>query len=198
MDTQITLFDAASAELQSVTSETARDSSTVPTASEREVFSILEPYILKVCDDLNLFPGDFTLSAGAGYSSIKFDTCLIMRLKFRGKRHFISFPKAYTGNMSDDIELEYSKSEPGYARINTDLEKVYSLMPTLQRIIRSAILHIPKEYDCCSQYLECSNAKKCLKEDRKSALVCGYKKILESGTIYYGENRTIDKPYTEQ
>lgn len=44
---------------------------------------------------------------------------------------------------------------------------------------------------CCSRYLECSDAKQCVHPDPAFALGCGYRKILASGKIYYGENRNV-------
>lgn len=45
---------------------------------------------------------------------------------------------------------------------------------------------------CCGKYNECSNAKRCLYTDLFYARVCQYKKNLESGKIFYGENRNVD------
>ncbi|WP_298030206.1 hypothetical protein [uncultured Dysosmobacter sp.] len=68
--------------------------------------------------------------------------------------------------------------------------KTYTIM--LQDMLQGIIDRIPKEYDCCSRYLECSNARTCIHPDKEFALKCGYKKILRSGRIFFGENRNID------
>ena len=47
------------------------------------------------------------------------------------------------------------------------------------------------KFGCCSKYIECSNAKKCLHENLFYAKACFYRKNLESGKIFYGENKTI-------
>ena len=51
---------------------------------------------------------------------------------------------------------------------------------------------IPKEFSCCSRYMECSNKIKCLNPDKEMAMRCGYRKILMSGKVFYGVNRNIE------
>ena len=193
MNTQSSLFNLNSIETFDDSAGQAPETKTEPSDLERKAYcTIIEPDIVNVCDELNISPDDFTLNSGTGYSSIRYDTFLIMRLKLRGKRHYISFPKSYAVDLPNNVEVEYPKSEPGYVRIYTSLNSIYSLSTVIRCIIQSAMQHIPKEYDCCALYMECSDAKRCVKADKKSALGCGYKKILESGTIFYGKNRTID------
>lgn len=52
---------------------------------------------------------------------------------------------------------------------------------------------MPAEYDfsCCSRYMECSNQKHCIHDDKSIALKCSYRKKLENGIIFYGENRNV-------
>ena len=47
------------------------------------------------------------------------------------------------------------------------------------------------KFGCCSKYIECSNAKRCLHENLFYAKACFYRKNLESGKIFYGENKNI-------
>ena len=47
------------------------------------------------------------------------------------------------------------------------------------------------EFDCCSRYMECSNARKCVNPLPERGLLCGYRKKLENGIIFYGENRNV-------
>lgn len=48
-----------------------------------------------------------------------------------------------------------------------------------------------KAIGCCSRYVECSDAMKCIQKDDSISSVCYYKKNLESGRIFYGKNKTI-------
>lgn len=47
-------------------------------------------------------------------------------------------------------------------------------------------------FGCCSRYLECSDAKRCVHPDKKDARGCMYKVNLDNGRIFYGNNRNID------
>lgn len=63
-----------------------------------------------------------------------------------------------------------------------------------EAVIRYRVEHFvttaPK-YGCCSLYKECSDAKKCLHPNRFYATACQYKKNLDSGKIFYGENANV-------
>lgn len=43
-------------------------------------------------------------------------------------------------------------------------------------------------FGCCSQFRECSNAKKCVISDREYSKFCIYRNNLENGNIFYGKN----------
>lgn len=48
-------------------------------------------------------------------------------------------------------------------------------------------------YDCCHLYMQCSDARSCLNPDRIHAKSCTYRKKIEEGRIFFGNNRNIDK-----
>ena len=47
-------------------------------------------------------------------------------------------------------------------------------------------------FACCSHFNECSDAKKCVHENKLYACACYYKANLDAGRIFYGKNRNID------
>lgn len=47
-------------------------------------------------------------------------------------------------------------------------------------------------YSCCSRWLECSNALTCVNPDKTDANACRYKRNLDKGLIFYGENSVLD------
>lgn len=47
------------------------------------------------------------------------------------------------------------------------------------------------EFGCCSRYEACSDAKRCLHENRLYALGCAYYHNLRKGRIFYGKNRNV-------
>lgn len=44
-------------------------------------------------------------------------------------------------------------------------------------------------FACCSKYIECSDAKKCVHSDYARAISCQYRKNLEAGNLFYGVNQ---------
>lgn len=49
-----------------------------------------------------------------------------------------------------------------------------------------------RSFGCCSRFVACSDALKCVHENKLYATSCLYRKNLENGNIFYGENRNID------
>ena len=48
-----------------------------------------------------------------------------------------------------------------------------------------------RSFGCCSKFMECSNAKKCIHVNKLYATACAYKYNLENGRIFYGGNKNI-------
>ena len=80
----------------------------------------------------------------------------------------------------------------GFWRVKLSDETVSEHTDALAAVLKDAIDRLPKEWDCCSRYMECSDVKHCVHPEPALALKCGYRKILSSGRIYYGENRNIE------
>lgn len=47
-------------------------------------------------------------------------------------------------------------------------------------------------FSCCSKFHQCSDAKKCVHENKLYSTACTYRKNLDNGRIFYGKNRNID------
>ena len=47
-------------------------------------------------------------------------------------------------------------------------------------------------FGCCSKYIECSDAKHCVHENKLYSKACMYRTNLDSGRIFYGKNRNVD------
>ena len=47
-------------------------------------------------------------------------------------------------------------------------------------------------FSCCSRFTACSDALKCVHENKLYATGCTYRRNLENGRIFYGKNRNID------
>ena len=46
-----------------------------------------------------------------------------------------------------------------------------------------------KSFGCCSKFIQCSDAKKCVHENKLYSMSCAYRHNLDSGKIFYGKNR---------
>ena len=70
-----------------------------------------------------------------------------------------------------------------------------SLLDWLKRIIQWRIdnyISSADSFGCCSEFVKCSDAKKCVHSNRLYSTVCAYRHNLESGRIFYGKNRNVD------
>lgn len=47
-------------------------------------------------------------------------------------------------------------------------------------------------FSCCSRFHQCSNEKKCVHENKLYSTACTYRKNLDNGRIFYGQNRNVD------
>ena len=132
-------------------------------------------------------------SSASGYTAVFLSTFTAFRLHLRGKNNYISVPDILVDLIPAGIPTKKVTSEAKYTRVLIDeLHPVESYTDLLMTLVGKSVERFPKEWDCCHRYLECSNAKKCVNPDRLFALGCGYKKILHSGKVYYGENRNVD------
>lgn len=46
-------------------------------------------------------------------------------------------------------------------------------------------------FGCCSRFVECSDAKECVHENKIYSMGCMYRKNLDAGRIFYGKNKNI-------
>lgn len=130
---------------------------------------------------------------GDGYTAVFCGNFTIFRLKMRKGQHYISLPSLFSDLVPDGYPVKQLKSELKYFRLIIDAQHpVEFYTDFLARISGETVNRYPKEWDCCSRYMECSDAKTCVHPDKAFALGCGYRKILNSGRIFYGKNRNID------
>ncbi len=80
-------------------------------------------------------------------------------------------------------------SEKGWSRTDYCQFIVDSLIRAAPAVY--AKCNIEERIGCCSQYIECSDARKCIKPDVPWAAGCRYRENLENGKIFYGKNRNI-------
>lgn len=129
---------------------------------------------------------------GSAYSSIYLinEGNLVCRMCFRGKTNYIAVPAKYEEMIPPVGEVKKSKSDPNYVRIflsSSDDIRYFAAM--LWHILDDMIAALPTEFGCCSRYIECSDAKRCVNPDMDLSMRCYYKKNLRKGIIFYGKNK---------
>ena len=132
-------------------------------------------------------------SQASGYCSVYFINFTAFRIHLRGNKHYISVPSSFWDMIPANFPLYKIKSEEKYKRVLVDTEHpIDSYTNFLIHISGEVVNRYPKEWDCCSRYMECSDAKACVHPDKSFALACGYRRILNSGRNLYGQKRNID------
>lgn len=160
-------------------------------AREREAYEWIKPIIRNVCQDVNVHAESFVLLECEDYSSLRFRSGQVMKIKIRARSNYISIKKAWTGDLPESVEWKELKSDNKHVRIELGNAARSMLELITEPIIRAAILTAPKEFDCCQLVEQCSDARQCVHPDKEFSFVCGYRKILASGQVFFGENRNV-------
>ena len=128
-----------------------------------------------------------------GYTVVSFGTLTAFRLHLRGKQHYIAVPTMLADLIPANFPQKHTTSESKYIRLLVNEQHpLFSYTDFLIVAARETVNRYPKEWSCCSRYMECSNAKTCIHPDKAFALGCGYRRVLNSGRVFYGVNRNID------
>ena len=163
-----------------------------PSAKEQAVYDEIAPLLTSAAKDMGADPNKVLFKPLTNYSSVYYDTTLAFRLRLRGSVHYIEVPLASRPTVSQLTPPEKQADAAGFWRVKCKDSEMVQHGEIFAEVLRDAINRIPKSWDCCSRYLECSDAKRCVHPDPSTALGCGYRKILASGRIFYGPNRNID------
>ena len=128
-----------------------------------------------------------------GYTAAYFANFTMFRVRIRAGEQCVFVPDMFQDILPDGFLWRKVPSEKGYFRLVIDeTHPLEDYTDFLTRIAGETVNRYPKEWDCCSRYEECSDAKKCVHPDKAIALGCGYRKILASGRIFYGANRNVE------
>lgn len=99
--------------------------------------------------------------------------------------------------LPEDAELlAQTKSDKDTGTVKVRIKKT---SPNLTEYIRQNTIYCIKGYvskaarfGCCSSFEKCSDAKKCVHENKLYSKACIYRGNLDQGRIFYGKNRNID------
>lgn len=162
-----------------------------PEYHEKEFLSTIESDLRVAVESMGGDSNLLSITAG-GYTVVKFGNLTAFRIRIRGKQHYISIPLSLADLIPVDAPSKKPTKSEKYYRVSiTDEHSLESYIPFLVKIVSETVNRYPKEWDCCSRYLECSDAKTCVHPDKAFALGCGYRRTLSSGRIFYGKNRNI-------
>lgn len=89
-------------------------------------------------------------------------------------------------HIPENAEIKNIKSDKLNTYINFNIWNDYVVKFMKDIIIYYVETFEPSDkFGCCSKYKECSEAKKCLHNDKFYSRACWYKKNLEAGKIFY-------------
>lgn len=164
-----------------------------PYEKELTAYNSILPRLRAAAEEIGANAAGIKIVHNQEFSSVWYASLLVFRLRLRKKIWYIEVPLCFKTAVAGIAPLDRQKeASGGFWRITLGNEPVSEYANALADVLQETINQLPKEWDCCSRYMECSNAKRCVHPDPALALKCGYRKILASGKIYYGENRNIE------
>lgn len=128
----------------------------------------------------------------SGYTAVFLKNFTVFRIHLRGKKHYFSIPSLLKDLVPESFPTEKGSESNYFRLLVNELHPFEQYSDLFAKLTVETLNRYPKDWDCCSRYVQCSDAKKCIHPDKEFALSCGYRKILNSGRIFYGENRNID------
>lgn len=161
---------------------------------EEQTYHRMESTIQSVIEQNFLEPSMLKFQQMASYWSVSCATALIARIRFGKTASYCSLDAGAAKELLDQagISYEIKGSDSGFVRIALQKpEDILPCLPVIAAVTQRALDAIPKEFDCCGRVEQCSNAKRCVNPSSAMCIGCGYRKILASGRIFYGQNRNV-------
>lgn len=163
--------------------------------SEEWVFEILHDSLSSVVAENNVTQSKLICKKGKMYSSVWYDTQMAFRICCRDDHHYFGVSAEYAESAPREIANLVTRDGRSDGFVNFTFEPteegIVLFMTFLSSALDAAIDSIAKDFDCCSRYEECSNAKHCTNPNTDIATGCGYRKIMKKGKIFYGTNRNV-------
>ena len=121
---------------------------------------------------------------------------IVLNIKERGANLELLIDKVRYGNIGAPIgtEIKELKSDDIYMHVIIPANHA-ELANYIKKNAKYAYVNYqPKvaRFGCCGNYKECSNAKKCIHENKLYSKACFYRENLEAGRIFYGKNCNIN------
>ncbi|MBQ7546397.1 MAG: hypothetical protein IJT41_05495 [Clostridia bacterium] len=159
---------------------------------EEKAFEALRPALVDILWEYNLDSSDLRFRSNKGYYSILFKESSVVAQLGGKKKVYMAVPTSALQATSGYS----SAADPNQGLYTKFPVKTFDLVAEkykfmLQEVLRAIIERGSKEFDCCSRYEECSDAKRCIHPDPTFGIKCGYRKNLRDGKIFYGAKPTV-------
>lgn len=123
------------------------------------------------------------------YVTVAFFDITYMRINIKATMNYLSIPK-HLEDILQYVNCEYEIKKSDWIRLyfqdTLDIHKYTNVIIDIYDHCHSK--QIGEIFGCCSHYIECSDARKCVKENEDWSRACYYRKNLNSGKIFYGIN----------
>lgn len=120
---------------------------------------------------------------------------IVLNIKEKGSRVELQIAMSRFNNIGapEDAETKNSKLDNGNMQVFLPLDSPNLLAYVKQNVEYALDNYTSKaaSFGCCSMFIECSDAKRCIHENKLYSKACAYRKNLEAGRIFYGKNKTI-------
>lgn len=120
-----------------------------------------------------------------GSFSVRARSVVAARVVLGKKQSYVEVPERFASHFPAG-----EGTSSGAVRVPAaDLDEVLALAPALSAAFEQALSEQGGEaFGCCSRFAACSDARRCLHPDVLTSLACSYRKNLEEGRIFYGDN----------
>jgi len=123
------------------------------------------------------------------YHTILFDKSALFRIHI-GKINYLEVKSAFKELIPKNYNTKELKSIPLWIKVElSNKNDINNLTDLILETYDETIGY--EEFGCCSKFMECSDAKKCINPDVSISKGCLYRKNLEEGRIFYGKNANI-------
>ena len=162
--------------------------------TEESVYELLLPFLQDVVTQNNASLSKLVLKEGAQYSSVWIDKQMAFRICCRGNKNYFSLSSHHLKDADSEILNRATKQYSDFPEFHFDnsSDSVLQFKDFLCMVLDKTIDSLPKTFSCCSRVEECGDAKKCIHPNSDLAMECGYRKVMKSGRIFYGNNKNID------
>ena len=115
--------------------------------------------------------------------------------KSQGNRYILKIKDSLLYNL--EIPFDATTNKPASLGDFTEIHFPVD-SDSICEFLRNVVLRGLASYEsnssfaCCSRFIQCSDAKKCVHDNKLYAKGCKYRANLEAGRIFYGKNRNID------